>query len=341
MARSKLIELGTSEGATLVLLVKEIGTDALLALRRVLARNKESQGLARLEAFYQNCRKRDLALAVAQTDVKGDRSKRPSEQADPGYVRARGGKARRRNRGERRESAYLLHALCGRSNRAAESEHGRRGRSLVDGFRGAHGNERAAPVLFRFSAWHRRCFHAAHFHKTQNDRNAHGIRQCVRAVGARIFRRAPRSCRRHGAYVRRISPFHRRELQTSVAGRAGGRRESPLPKPMASTAPDTCAKSSPGLAATRKRFAGSPNWPRCAAKWKKALPSRTCSRPTWLSGPSRAIFIGLSKPCRISRADYWLPARPARTGIRPRCGPCWKNICAAHGPRTSAWRCSI
>ena len=88
MARSRLIELGTSEGATLVLLVKEIGTDALLALRRVLARNKESQGLARLEAFYQNCRKRDLALAVAQTDVKGDRSKRPSEQADPDmYVR--------------------------------------------------------------------------------------------------------------------------------------------------------------------------------------------------------------------------------------------------------------
>src|ERR1700692_407979 len=32
-ARSKLIELGTTEGATLVLLVKEIGTDALLALR--------------------------------------------------------------------------------------------------------------------------------------------------------------------------------------------------------------------------------------------------------------------------------------------------------------------
>ncbi len=87
-ARSKLIELGTSEGATLVLLVKEIGTDALLALRRVLGRNKEAQGLARLEAFYQNCRKRDLALAVAQTDVKGDRSKRPSEQSDPDmYVR--------------------------------------------------------------------------------------------------------------------------------------------------------------------------------------------------------------------------------------------------------------
>src|ERR1700676_92313 len=88
MARSKLVELGTSEGATLVLLVKEIGTDALLALRRVLGRNKETQGLAGLEAFYQNCRKRDLALEGAQTDGKGDRSKRPSEQSDPDlYVR--------------------------------------------------------------------------------------------------------------------------------------------------------------------------------------------------------------------------------------------------------------
>lgn len=88
LCRSKLIELGTTEGSTLVLLVKEIGTDALLALRRVLGRSKEVQGLERLENFYHNCRNRDLALAVAQTDVKGDRSKRPSEQADPDlYVR--------------------------------------------------------------------------------------------------------------------------------------------------------------------------------------------------------------------------------------------------------------
>ncbi len=87
-ARSQLIELGTREGATLVLLVKEIGTDALLALRRVLGRSNETVGLDRLTAFYRNCRDKDLALAVAQTDVKGDRSKRPSEQDDPDlYVR--------------------------------------------------------------------------------------------------------------------------------------------------------------------------------------------------------------------------------------------------------------
>jgi 4-hydroxybutyryl-CoA dehydratase / vinylacetyl-CoA-Delta-isomerase len=88
LARMKLIEAGTAEGATLVLLIKEIGTDALFALRRVLARSGDAQGLARVEAFYRRCRDKDLALAVAQTDAKGDRSKRPSEQNDPDlYVR--------------------------------------------------------------------------------------------------------------------------------------------------------------------------------------------------------------------------------------------------------------
>ena len=86
--RTKLIELGTELGATLVILIKEIGTDALFALKRVLTRKHEAQGMKRLEAFYLSCREKDLALAVAQTDVKGDRSKRPSEQRDPDlYVR--------------------------------------------------------------------------------------------------------------------------------------------------------------------------------------------------------------------------------------------------------------
>ena len=88
LARSKLIEAGTTAGATLVILIKEIGSDALFALMRVLARGGEAKGLERVRAFYRRCRDRDLALAVAQTDVKGDRSKRPSEQQDPDlYVR--------------------------------------------------------------------------------------------------------------------------------------------------------------------------------------------------------------------------------------------------------------
>src|ERR1700756_274620 len=81
--RTQLIALGTELGATLVILIKEIGTDAIFALKRVLSRKPETAERARLESFYRYCREKDLALAVAQTDVKGDRSKRPSEQPDP------------------------------------------------------------------------------------------------------------------------------------------------------------------------------------------------------------------------------------------------------------------
>lgn len=83
LRRSRLIETATREAGTLVVLVKEIGTDALFALMRVLGRFDKTEGLSRVNAFYQRCRDGDLAMAVAQTDVKGDRGRRPSEQKDP------------------------------------------------------------------------------------------------------------------------------------------------------------------------------------------------------------------------------------------------------------------
>lgn len=76
--RSQLIELSTAEGGTLVTLVHEIGTDALFALMRVL----DGDGFERVDHYFHACRKGDLAIAVAQTDVKGDRSLGPSEQSD-------------------------------------------------------------------------------------------------------------------------------------------------------------------------------------------------------------------------------------------------------------------
>jgi 4-hydroxybutyryl-CoA dehydratase/vinylacetyl-CoA-Delta-isomerase len=79
--RSRLIEASTAHGATLVSLAREIGSDAAFALRRVLAAGTPEA--ERASAFYQRCREEDLAVAVAQTDVKGDRSQRPAEQADP------------------------------------------------------------------------------------------------------------------------------------------------------------------------------------------------------------------------------------------------------------------
>src|SRR5579862_1218786 len=77
--RSRLIEVTTAEGATLVTLIREIGTDALFALQRVVS----GEALERVQAFHDHCKGRDLSLAVAQTDVKGDRSLSPSAQPDP------------------------------------------------------------------------------------------------------------------------------------------------------------------------------------------------------------------------------------------------------------------
>lgn len=86
--RSKLIEAATAEGDTLVVLIKEIGTDALFALLSVTAEFDDPTYHERARTFYEHCRDHDLALAVAQTDVKGDRVKRPAQQTDPDmYVR--------------------------------------------------------------------------------------------------------------------------------------------------------------------------------------------------------------------------------------------------------------
>ncbi|MCZ6546416.1 MAG: gamma-aminobutyrate dehydratase [Chloroflexi bacterium] len=83
LKRSALIEICTSEGDTLVTLIKEIGTDAIFALLAVTAEMDDPIYHERVQAFYEHCRDNDFAVAVAQSDAKGDRVKRPSEQADP------------------------------------------------------------------------------------------------------------------------------------------------------------------------------------------------------------------------------------------------------------------
>ena len=79
MARSALIEASTRAGKTLVLLIKEIGSDALLALLAMSAELGEPYA-SRIRSFYEHCRDGDLAVCVAQTDTKGDRALGPSEQ---------------------------------------------------------------------------------------------------------------------------------------------------------------------------------------------------------------------------------------------------------------------
>lgn len=76
--RGELIEeVSRLGGGTIVL--KEVGSDALFALLRATS----GEGRENARAFVNKIRREDLALCVGQTDVKGDRSKGPSQQADP------------------------------------------------------------------------------------------------------------------------------------------------------------------------------------------------------------------------------------------------------------------
>jgi len=87
LARSALIEASTREGKTLVVLIREIGTDALFALLSLADRLGEPYA-SRVTRYYERVRDADLALCVAQTDVKGDRSLGPAGQPNPdAYVR--------------------------------------------------------------------------------------------------------------------------------------------------------------------------------------------------------------------------------------------------------------
>lgn len=87
LARSALIEAATRAGKTLVVLIKEIGTDALFSLLALKDKLGEPYR-SRIEAYYDYCRAEDLAVCVAQTDVKGDRSLGPSQQPNPdAYLR--------------------------------------------------------------------------------------------------------------------------------------------------------------------------------------------------------------------------------------------------------------
>ncbi len=132
LARSRLIETVTGLGGTMVTLVKEIGSDALFGLLRVL----EGEALERAVTFYQHCRDGDLAVAVAQTDVKGDRSLPPHAQADPDvYVHVVE---------ERADGIVVRGAKCHtsisanarRDHRAADTRDGAGGRRLRGGVRG-------------------------------------------------------------------------------------------------------------------------------------------------------------------------------------------------------------
>ena len=88
LKRSELIAASTREAATLVVLIKEIGTDALYALHLLgaeMAAKGKPEYRDRIAKYHAYCQDNDLALAVAQTDVKGDRALGPGAQEHPDY----------------------------------------------------------------------------------------------------------------------------------------------------------------------------------------------------------------------------------------------------------------
>jgi 4-hydroxybutyryl-CoA dehydratase / vinylacetyl-CoA-Delta-isomerase len=64
-----------------------LGNDALNALAQVCARIDDARGTpehrARFAAYLEHVHARDLAVGIAMTDAKGDRSKRPHQQGNP------------------------------------------------------------------------------------------------------------------------------------------------------------------------------------------------------------------------------------------------------------------
>ena len=86
--RREMIERSTRLGGSVVLLIKEIGTDALFALdvvSRQVDEKFDTEYNTRVATYHAHCKKEDLSLAVAQTDAKGDRSLLPSQQEHPDY----------------------------------------------------------------------------------------------------------------------------------------------------------------------------------------------------------------------------------------------------------------
>ncbi len=84
--RFKLIYETTRYGRGMFNIIKAIGSDALFGLMIVTKKMDKELGTSyyeRVMKYYNYIVKNDLALAVAQTDVKGDRSLRPHQQSDP------------------------------------------------------------------------------------------------------------------------------------------------------------------------------------------------------------------------------------------------------------------
>jgi 4-hydroxybutyryl-CoA dehydratase / vinylacetyl-CoA-Delta-isomerase len=86
LRRRELIETGTMCGSAIILFMKEIGTDALNALAMIAPQMDKKNGThysERVAQYRDYVQEKDLSMSGAITDVKGDRSLLPSQQAMP------------------------------------------------------------------------------------------------------------------------------------------------------------------------------------------------------------------------------------------------------------------
>jgi aromatic ring hydroxylase len=84
--RGDVIEEATRRARSTLNIVKAVGTDALLGLEQAVAPLDREQGTSygeRVRAFRDHCARGDLAMVLAATDAKGDRTLAPAGQEDP------------------------------------------------------------------------------------------------------------------------------------------------------------------------------------------------------------------------------------------------------------------
>jgi len=84
--RFKLIYNTTLLGKGMFNIMKTIGSDALFGLMIASKQLDSLRGTdyySKVMKYYEYVIKNDITIAVAQTDVKGDRMLRPHQQADP------------------------------------------------------------------------------------------------------------------------------------------------------------------------------------------------------------------------------------------------------------------
>ena len=88
LKRREMIAETTRAGRALIVLIREIGTDYLYAghiVTKAMEDRLQAPYHERLRAYWTHVAHQDLAMGLAQTDVKGDRSGGPTEQEHPDY----------------------------------------------------------------------------------------------------------------------------------------------------------------------------------------------------------------------------------------------------------------